>query len=107
MTDLSHKFAAFLVADVQTDITGGGCPADHAGAYSLNIVNDTDTPAQLDAVYLTTGAAPTDADKIHPSQTIEARGWAVVQPVKIGEGWKLFMQSDIGISVNLIGRKEG
>ncbi|PHR20382.1 MAG: hypothetical protein COA37_15220 [Hoeflea sp.] len=107
MADLSHKFAAVLVVDTQTDITGGGCPVGAAGAYTLNIVNDTDGEASLTAVYLTTGGAAAAADKIHPAFTIEARGWAVIQPIKIGEGWKLFVESDTAVSVNLIGRKEG
>lgn len=107
MADLSHKFAAALAANLQTDITAGGCPIGCAGAYTLNIVNDTDDLAELAAIYLTGGGAPTAADKIHPAFTIEARGWSLLQPVKLGEGWKLFVTSTVPVSVQLIGRKEG
>jgi len=107
VADLSNIFAVELVPDTQTDLTGGGCPAGEAGAYTLNICNDTDDEAQLSAVFLTTGAAPANADKVHPAMTIEARGWATIQPVKLGEGWKVFLTSDVAVSVQLIGRKEG
>lgn len=108
MADLSALLnAAVLVADTQTDVTDGGVPAGSAGAYSLNICNDSDAAVNFEAIHLTTGAAPTDADKIRPAFQIEARGWRVIQPVKLGEGWKLFVEADAPVSVQLIGRKEG
>lgn len=107
MADLSKLFAVALAPNVQTDVTGGGCPVGSAGAYTLNICNDTDAEASISAIYLTTGGAAAAANKIHPAMKIEARGWATIQPVKLGEGWKLFVTSDVAVSVQLIGRKEG
>lgn len=107
MADLSHISAVTLVADTQTDVTGGGMAAGTAGAYSLNFCNDSDSDAACTAIYLTSGAAPVEADKIRPAFTIEARGWRVIQPLKLGVGWSLFVEADAPVSVQLIGRKEG
>ncbi len=107
MADLSHILAVQLAANTQTDVTGGGMAENTAGAYTLNFCNDTDQDVTLKAVYLTSGAAPTSADKIRPAFPIEARGWLHIQPVKLGVGWKLFVEASAPISVQLIGRKEG
>lgn len=107
MADLSHLAAVALVANAQTDVTGGGMAADTAGTFSLNFCNDTDSDVACTAIHLTSGAAPTAADKIRPAFSVEARGWRVIQPVKLGEGWKLFVEADAAISVQIIGRKEG
>lgn len=107
MADMSHLIAVELAANMQTDITGGGMPADAAGAYTLNICNDSQAAVSLSAIYLTDGAAPAARHKIHPRFVVEAAGWLAIQPVKLGDGWKLFLESSAAVSVQLIGRKEG
>lgn len=107
MADLSHLIAVETAANALLDVTGGGMPAGKAGAYSLNICNDTDAEIQMSAVQVTDGGAPTDAHKCHPAFTIEPRGWSIIQPIKLGEGWRLFVQSSAPLSVQLIGRTEG
>ncbi|CTQ67091.1 hypothetical protein [Roseibium alexandrii] len=96
-----------LAAGVQTDITGGGMASDDAGTFTINFCNDSDTDANLEAVYLTAGEAPGNQHKIHPAFIVAKRGWDLIQPVRIEAGWKLFIQSNIPISVQLIGDRRG
>ncbi|KAB1069263.1 hypothetical protein [Methylobacterium planeticum] len=110
MADLSELIPTYLSANTQTDVTGNGAngmPAASAGTYTLNLCNDSDAEVVISAIYLTKGEAPTQAHKIHPSHSVEGRGYSLIQPIKIGAGWKLFVTASGPISAQLIGRKEG
>jgi len=107
MVDVSQRYAVRLVANVQTDVTGGGMAVDTAGTYFLNFSNSSGADVALSPIYQTTGGAPTPADEIRPGDVLEAGGWRVVQPIKMGEGWKIFVEASAPISVQLTGRKEG
>lgn len=107
MADYSELIAVELGGGVQTAIPAAGIAAGSAGTYTLNICNDSDAAAAIDAICITKGGAPVASDKVHPAFTIEPRGWAAIQPIKLGEGWKVFVTSSAVVSAQLIGRKEG
>lgn len=100
---MANKFQTVLVADTATEFPAGGVPADEGGTYMLNLCNDSQAEVAVLAIYLTTGGAPTAADKIEPARTIEAEGAFSVYPLPIAVGWKLILQASAPISVNLIG----
>ena len=105
--DYSYQVAVELVADTQTALPAVGIPVGAAGTYSLNICNDSGTEVAFQAISLTTGPNPLGANKMHPRFSVEPYGWATIQPVKMGEGWKLFVQASAPVSVQLVGRREG
>lgn len=100
---MANKFQIELVADTATEFPAGGIPANEGGTYMLNLCNDSDAEVAVSAIYLTTGGAPTAADKVEPSRTIEAKGSFALYPIPIGVGWKLVLQASAPISVGLIG----
>ncbi|WP_395175819.1 hypothetical protein [Roseibium alexandrii] len=108
MADYSTLTAAELAADTQTALPGAsGVPADNAGTYILNICNDTGADIGFTAIYVTDGPAPTNAHKIRPAFSVEAGGWLHIQPIVLGQGWKVFVEADAACAVQLIGKKEG
>ncbi|WFS02770.1 hypothetical protein [Rhizobium tumorigenes] len=106
MSDITYYSAVLLVANTQTDVTGGGLPVNAAGLYFMNVCNDSDVDVPLDAVYLTNGEAAAAQHKIHPTVILPARDVMTTQPLKLGEGFKLFVKASAPVSVQLLGAKE-
>lgn len=102
----AEMIAVAVAADTQTEITGGGMIAGNAGSYSLNICNTGTEQITRGAIFLTKGEAPEAKHIIRPSTKLEVGGWETLQPVVMGSGWKLFVEADGPISVQLIGVKE-
>jgi hypothetical protein len=97
--------AVLLEANVWTDITGGGTSNDDAGTYFLNIANNNGEVAKISGVYVTDGVDFEERHLFHPNQTI--RKWMMVDNIKLSQGWKVFVKSNIKVSVQLFGDRRG
>lgn len=107
MADFSMLTAVELAANTQTVLPTGGVSVGSAGTYSLNICNDSDSDIAFEAIFVTAGSVPGAAHKIRPAFTLEAKGWRVIQPISLGEGFKVFVTASAPCAVQLIGKKEG
>lgn len=107
MTDLASRFAADLAATTLTDVTGGGLAAAAAGSYLVNFTNRTASAVTV-RLAVTSGAAAGNADYLEYDASIPSNGVLSRWPIPLATGWKVFAYaSATGVSVNLIGRKEG
>lgn len=107
MASLAKKYAADLAANTLTLLTPGGVAAPDAGTYLVNFCNRGAAEVQV-RFAITTGAAPEPADYFEYGATIEAAGVLARHPAPLGEGWMVYAwASTAGVSVNVIGRKEG
>jgi hypothetical protein len=107
MPSLAKKYAADLTANVLTSLIPGGVAADDAGTYLINFCNrgTSDVTVRL---AVTDGNAADPADYLEFDATIEAKGVLARHPVPLGQGFLVFAHaSAAGVSVNVIGRKEG
>jgi hypothetical protein len=96
-----------LAANVQTDITGGGLSSDDAGAFDLNICNNNSNDVTLSGIFITDGVDPEERHRVHPSCTIKAKGYGLIEKIKLHAGWKVFIEANATISVQLIGDRRG
>lgn len=105
--DLTLLFKTVLVADTETDITGGGIPADSAGTGYLIVNNLSGAEVAVAGIWQKDGATPADVDNIYTAFTIEAGGWWRDTRIKLGAGDRIFIEADAPVTVRLSARKEG
>lgn len=107
MPSLAKKYAADLTANVLTNLTPGGVAADDAGTYLINFCNRGTADATV-RLAVTSGDAAGPQDYLEYDAVIEAKGVLARHPVPLGQGFLVFaLASTAGVSVNVIGRKEG
>ncbi len=107
MAGLAKKYTADLAANTLTSVTPGGVASGDVGTFLINLCNRSEQDVKV-RLAVTTGSAPDLADYLEYDATIEANGVLARHPVPLSEGWLVYaLASAAGVSINVIGRKEG